>query len=214
MNAHLDALVAALLFPQLRDSEQLDPISELLRRLEVQRCETSDAFGGNVIVGELCPKGHRREQGQLVGHVDPVDIEAGVGLGIAEILGALDHHIEELAGALHLRQHVVGGAVHDSVEALDAVRREPLAHGAEDRDATADAGLECHVHTAARGSIEDLLAVESEQGLVGGHHVLPALDGAHGQALRHVVAADQLDHDGHVRIVDQAFGVGIESHTA
>jgi hypothetical protein len=98
------------------------------------------------------------------------------------------------------------------VHRLDAVRREPLAHRAQDGDPAAHARLEGHVDAARRRRLEDLLAVDREQCLVGRHDVLVPLDRSQDQAPRDVVAPDQLDHDRDRGVVDQAGGVGVEVH--
>ena len=70
-----------------------------------------------------------------MGGVDPVDVEAGVRLGIAQALG-IGQHIGEFAARLaHLRQDVIAGAVQDAVDALDAIGCQPLAQGLDDGNA-------------------------------------------------------------------------------
>ena len=74
--------------------------------------------------------------------VDAVDVEARIGLGIAELL-RLGQHLGEFAPALaHRRQDVVRGAVEDAVNPRHAVAGEALAQCLDDRDAAGDRGLE------------------------------------------------------------------------
>ncbi len=208
----VDARLDAPIVVGLGDAQQLDLAAEALGGLEVQGREPADALGGDVLEGEPRPEGHGHQQGQLVGGVDPVHVEAGVGLGVAQVLGALEHHLERLPGCLHLGEHVVGGAVHDAVQAGDLVGREPLAQGAQDGNPAAHAGLEGHVHAALAGGVEDLGAVQRQQRLVGRDHVLAALDGRQGDPAGHVVAADQLHDDLHLGVVQQPFAVRVEAH--
>jgi hypothetical protein len=84
---------------------------------------------------------------------------------------------------------------------------EALAQRAENRDAAADARLERDVDALARGGFEDLAAVHREQRLVRSDDVLACVDRSEDELLRRPVAADQLDHDLHARVGDQAGGV-------
>ena len=77
----------------------------------------------------------------------------------------------------HLGQDVVAGAVQDAEELLDAVGGQALAQGQDDGDAAAHRGLEGDLHAFGRGRGQKLVAVMGQQGLVGGDHVLAALDG-------------------------------------
>ena len=152
-------------------------------------------FGRHLLVGELGTKGHRGEQGDLVGGVDPVDVEARVGLGVPEVLRPLEHDVEVFATALHLREDVVRGAVDDAAHRLDPVGVEPFPERSQDRDAATDARLEGDVGAALLGGVEQALPVEREERLVGRDHGLARGDRPCDQSLRRVVAADQLDHE-------------------
>src|SRR5262249_9555847 len=90
----------------------------------------------------------------------------------------------------------------------DAVGGEALAQRADDRDAAADGGLVVDVDAALLGEAEELVAVHGEEELVGGDHVPAALDGARDVAPRRVLAADELDHHLHRRVVDRRLDAG------
>ena len=59
----------------------------------------------------------------------------------------------------------------------------------------------------ALGGLEDLVSVGGQQGLVGRHHVLSLPDGLENEAFRRLVASDQLDDDGDLRVVQDGLGV-------
>src|SRR3546814_6052852 len=89
---------------------------------------TDTLFPYTTLFRSLAAERQRREDRQLVRRVDAVDVEAGIGLGIAEPLRLGEHAGEVLprvraalrAGlgiARHLRQNIVAGAVEDAVDA-------------------------------------------------------------------------------------------------
>jgi hypothetical protein len=117
-----------------------------------------------------------------------------------------------LASASHLRQDEVGGAVDDPRDPLDAVRDQPLAQGLDDGDAATDGGLEGDHHVFLAGGGEDLVAMDGEECLVRGDHVLAVRDRLEGEVLRDAVAADQLDDDVDLRIAGDRPGVVGDRH--
>ena len=103
-----------------------------------------------------------------MGGVDAVDVEARVGLGVAQRL-RLGQDVAEVAAALaHRGQDVVRGAVEDAVDALEPVRGQPLPQGLDDRDAARDRRLEGERHACPLGQPRQLGAVMGQHGLVGG----------------------------------------------
>ena len=122
--------------------KQLDAIAQLLGELDVEPGDVADALG--VDAGEIDRPAEpdARQDRELVRGVDPVDVKARIGLGIAELL-RLGQHLGEFAAALaHRRQDVVRGAVQDAVDAFEPVAGEPLAQRLDDRDAAGDRGFE------------------------------------------------------------------------
>ena len=181
---------------QPRDAEQFDAIAELLGEIDVEPRDVPDAFG--VDAGEIDrpAKADARQDGELVGGVDAVDVEARIGLGITELL-RLGQHLGEFAPALaHRRQDVVRGAVEDAVDALQPVAGKPLAQCLDDRDPARDRSFERQRQAQLLGPRRKPAAVMRHQRLVGGHDMLPVgeggVDDARGNALR---TADQLDDD-------------------
>ena len=95
-------------------------IAELLGEIDVEPRDVADALG--IDAGEIDrpAEGDAGEDRQLVRGIDAVDVEARIGLGVAELL-RLGEHLGELAAALaHRRQDVVRGAVEDAVDARDS----------------------------------------------------------------------------------------------
>ncbi len=74
---------------------------------------------------------------------DPsIDIEARIGLGVAQRLRLRQHVVEIAPGLAHFAQDVVAGAVQNAVDAADLVAGEALAQRFDDRDAAGHGGLE------------------------------------------------------------------------
>ena len=194
-----------------RDAEQLDAVAQPLGVLDVGGGELADALGVRLVELHRDAEGDGREDGELVGGVDAVDVEGGVGLGVAQALRLGEHDVEGQALVAHLREDVVAGAVDDPGDPLDAVGGEALADRLDDRDAARHRRLEGHHHAPGVRGREDLVAVLGEQRLVGGDHVLAARDGRQHQLLRARLAADQLDDDVDVGLRDDRAGSATSS---
>ena len=190
MHAQLDAVRHAP-----RDAEELDAVAEAFGVLDVDRGELRDAFGVDLVELHRDAEGDGGEDGELVRGIDALDVDGGIGLRVAEALRFGEHHVERQPLVAHLRQDVVAGAVDDSGDPLDAVRAEALADRLDDGHAARDRRLEGDHHALGVRAREDLGAVLGEQRLVGGDHVLAAVDRLEHQLACVGVAADELDHD-------------------
>ena len=90
---------------------------------------------------------------------------------------------------------------------LDAVGRQAFAQRLDDGDAAGHGRLEGHHHAFFLGRREDFIAVRGQQRLVGRDHVLTVGDRLQHQVLGDAVAADELDDDVDLGIVDDQAGV-------
>ena len=134
-----------------RDAQQLDPVAELVRERDVHGRDVPDALDVDRVEAWPAAEGQRGQQRQLVRGVDAVDVEGGVGLGVAQGL-RLGQHVGELAAGLaHRGQDEIAGAVEDAEDALDPIGRQPLAQRLDDRDAAGDGGLEAELGAGALG---------------------------------------------------------------
>ncbi len=202
-----------------RDAEQLDAVAQPLGVLDVDGGELADALGVGLVELHRDAEGDRGEDGELVRGVDAVDVEGGIGLGVAQALRLGEHHVEGQPLVAHLREDVVAGAVDDPGDPLDAVGGEALADRLDDRHAAAHRRLEGDHHALRWAAREDLVAVLREQRLVGGDHVLAVGDRRQDELAGARLAADQLDDDVDVRMRDQLRGIGhqldaLEAHRA
>ena len=189
---------------QPRDAQELDPIAHLARERDVERRDVPDALGVDRSGRGRAAERQRRQQGELVGGVDAVDVEARVGLGVAQRLCLLEHALEIAPALAHGRQDIVAGAVQDAIDAPDPVAGQALAQGLDDRDAARDRGLEADRHPLRLGQAGELGAVPGEQRLVGGHHRLAGPERRPAERQRRAaLAADQLDHQIDLRVGGQ-----------
>ena len=157
------------------------------------------AFGVPMQFDKAYTEGDRAHDGRLVRRVDSLDVEGGIGLGIAQALRFGEHHVEGQPLVAHLREDVVAGAVDDPGDPLDAVGRQALADRLDDGNAARHRRLEGDHHAPGVRAREDLGAVLREQRLVGGDDVLAVVDGLQHQLARVRLAADQLHDDVDVR---------------
>ena len=136
MHPPLDAAIG-----ERGDAEQLDPVAQLLGEGDVDRRDVADALdvhGGEV---ERAAERDRRQDGELVRRIDAVDVEARIGLRVAQRLRLGKHRRELAAGFAHRGQDVVAGAVEDAEDAAAPVADQPLAQRLDDRDAAGDRRL-------------------------------------------------------------------------
>ena len=196
-----------------RQAQELYAIAELLGELDVHRGDVADAL--DMDAGEIDPDPERRtgQHGELVGGVDAVDVEAGIGLGVARRLRLGQHDVEVAAGLAHGRQDVVAGAVEDAVEPAHPVADQALAQRLDDRDAARHRRLEGEDAAPLLGQRRDLPAVHRQQRLVGGDDVLARAQRRLHQTARHAArAADQLDHDVDVGCGGQRHRILLPAH--
>ena len=156
----------------------------------------------DVVEAGAAVEGDRAEDRHLGGRVLAAHVLGGVGLGVAETLGLLEHVVVVGPGLGHLAQHVVGGAVDDAEHRLDLGRHQRLAQHLDDGHGADGAGLEAEVHAALLRRGEELGAVLRQQLLVGGHHVLAGLEGAELEVERRARPPDELHDHGDLRVLE------------
>src|SRR5260370_42123480 len=144
MHARLDRIAMVL-----GDDERLDDIMEALRVLEVDGLEAAQPLTQNLVDLDAGTKAQRHQHAQLVRCIPAVDVERGIGLGVAERLRLLEYLIERPRLVGHGGEKEVGGAVDDPDQLIDAVGGEALPERADDRYPAADGGLEVQVDAAA-----------------------------------------------------------------
>ncbi len=144
-------------------------------------------------------QGHRRVEGEagedrhLGGGVGAVDVGAGVGLGVTEVLGTGEDVLVGSAAGRHLGEDEVGGAVDDAEDLGDLGDAEALLDHPHDRDHARHCSLEAQLHAGLASEVEQLLPMLGEQLLVGRDHRALRPQGVDHVIAGGIGAADQLD---------------------
>ena len=191
--------------------QKLDAVAEIGRVLDVFAREIADAVDLNIVDLRLETESERREDARLVGRIEAVDVERGIRFGVTETLGVLENGIKGKALVLHARKNIVARSVEDTVNRLDVVAGETLAHNADDRDAASDGRAEIDVDVVLRGRIENLFAVFGEKLLVGGDDALAVIERFENERLGDTRSADRLDDDLNGLVAHDALGVRREN---
>src|SRR5713101_5708600 len=190
MHPSLDAAAVPL-----RIRHELDGIAELARVAEVDGFDALDALAVDVRRPDADLVGDGAEDRELVGGVEALDVVRRVGLRVTGHLRFFDRGLEWQSVGAHSSEHVVGGAVDDRRQTLDAVGLQVCAEGADQWNAAADRGLEVDVYVLLRRERQQLHAVVGHYDLVGGDHVLAGADRPFQERVHRLVAAGDLDDD-------------------
>src|SRR5262249_51937918 len=107
----------------------------------------------------------------------------------------------------HARQDVVGRTVDDPDHATDPLARQRLAQGPDERDASADRGLEEKINAARSCRLEQLRADIGKKFLVGGADRLARLQRRQDKTPRRLDAAYHLNDHVDGRVADHSLSV-------
>ena len=149
--------------------EQSDRVTEPTRVGEVDRADAADPLhrdlGGRCLHAE-CKAG---QDGQLRARVKAVNVGAGIGLRISQVLRFPQDVVECCAGALNLSQDVVRGAVEDSDQRVNPVSCDPFAQGGQNGNATGHGCFHPQARPLRSRLTPEFGPVLGEEFLVGGH---------------------------------------------
>ena len=183
-------------FAVFGDAEQFHPVAQVLGVGDVHRVHAANALDVDRIEVDPGAEGEAGEDGEFVRGVDAVDVEARIGLGVAQRLRVGERGGEGAPALAHVGEHVVAGAVEDSVNSRHPVGGQALAQRLDDGDGAGDGGLEAELRAVRLGAGGERGAAAGDQRLVRRHDVdAPgerAVDQFEGRA---VLAADELHRD-------------------
>ena len=205
VDAQLNALAGAL-----GNTEQLDPVTHLEGVGYVGCRELGDAFHMVGLELDWNTKSHRGQDGGLVRGIKTFDIKTRIGFGVTQGLRLRQHGFKAQAFIAHLAQNEIRSAVDDASHPLNAVAGESLAQSLDDGNAHRHRAFKRHHDAVLLRGRKHLIAVFGEQGFVGRHHVLAVGDRAHDQLFGQRCAADDLDHNFHVGVVDHLKRIGCQ----
>ena len=190
-----------------RQRQQLDAIPQLTGIGNIEPGEAGNPLGVDVLIGYPGAKSQRGEQGQLLRRINTLDVKRRIGFGVTQFLRCFEDVSEVEALIAHVAEDVIRRAVDDARNREELIRHQAFFDAANDRNAAPHAGFKTNITLQGAGGMKDLLPMLRQQGFIGGHHMLPLVQG--GQEVRacRFVAADQLDHDSNVRVADDLKGV-------
>ena len=195
-----EALLRRLIDDPSCDAEQFDVVAQRIGVGDVVQTHIADAFDENALHMRRDPVGERGQDGELVGGVDAVHIEARIGLRITERLRFGEDGGEIPFGFLDLIQNVIAGAVQNPHHPLDAIARKPFAEGFEDGNPPGHRRFKGERQVGAFGLYRKLPAVTGDQRLVGGDEMLAVCECRFRERFGGAFcAADQLHHHIHIR---------------
>jgi len=189
------------------DGKQLDAIAELRAILDIEGGDGRYPLDKDVVEVHPDPEGQGGQDGELMGGISPLHVEGGVGLGIAQALGILEHLAKPFLFLGHPGQDVVGGPVQDREDRDDPVGHQPFSEGADDGDAPAHACLKADPYPVCLGSVKDLSPVEGQEGLVGRYHVFARFHRLQNKGARRLNAAYEFHADGDLGVREHCLGI-------
>ena len=156
--------------------------------------DIADAEGGDGFLRQHPTEGNVGGDGQLAADVVAVDVGAGVGLGVAQGLGLLQHGGEVHVAAVHGVHDIVAGAVHDAAQGLDLIQAGHTLQIHQPGDAAAHRRRAAQGHALFRRQGGELPVIGGDEGLVGSDHVLARFQGGLDVLVGRVETAHHLHH--------------------
>ena len=201
----------------LADRQQLDGAAQRARGDEVGRGDLGDALAINVVGGHPGVEGDGGQDRGFGRGVVAFDVGGGIGLGVAERAGVGQGAVVVGAGAVHLGQDVVGGAVDDAGHPQHRVAGQRLGQRADHRDGAGDCRLEIQVDMRVFGGLRQFSGGGGQQRLVRRDDGLAVLERGQDRLARRLDRAHHFDDDVDVFARDEFFdvvGEQIDRHTA
>ncbi len=176
------------------DAEKFDAIAEVGGGFDVGGRDQFNAFDGDGVGIDRRAESERRQNGKLMRRVVAADIEAGIGLRIAEALRFFEAFGKGEALGLHPAQDIIAGAVENSIDALDRVAGQSLAQRFDDRDSAGDRGFKTERDAFFFGALGERHAMLGEHRLIGGDDGFAGIERGFDRGARgRFGAADQFD---------------------
>ncbi len=152
--------------------QQFDDETELPRVRHISGGNGTDALDVDIFQPDAAVKRERRENDQLAGRVEAVDVARRVGFCVPQPPGFAQDVVELPVRLGHLREDEVTRAVHNSFNGRNLIRGQAFLERADEWDGAADGRFVQDGYVVLRGGAVDFIPVERHQVLVGGHHVL------------------------------------------
>ena len=173
-------------------TDKLDAVAKFARKANIHARKAANTAHRKGRIGIVHPVGQTDEQNELVSGIVTVNVQRGVGLGIAQLLGLLERNVKIHGVAGHLGQNIVAGAVKNAHERFNTVAREAFLERFHNGDGPGHAGFVTQNTLFAVGLLKQGQAFFSQQGFVGGNDVLALVEGAVDDGAGVVDTADKL----------------------
>ena len=160
-----------------RNAERLDAVAEFIGIGEVHGADLADALGVHLFELQRDAEGDGRQDGELVGRVNAINVDGRIGFGVTQALCFGQHGLEIRATLVHLGEDVIASAIDDASHSLNAIAGQAFTNGLDDGNAARYRSLERHHDALALSGVKDLVAMQRDQRLVGGDHMLTLVDG-------------------------------------
>ena len=180
-----------------------------MRRIgEIHGRNIADAGNGDAVELRCLAEGDGRQDSQLVGGVDAIDIKRRLGLGIAKRLRVRKDLVKRLAGLFHAGQDVVAGAIEDARHARHTVACQPFAKRLNRRDSAGNGGLIHQRDIILLGEAGQPCAMMRQHRLVGCDDMLSCFQRPCHKIQRDALfPANHLDHDVNIVTIRDDGGV-------
>ena len=170
VHTHIDARIGTVGVGQ-----KLHGVAHFVGHSQIDRRDAANALCIYLAHGYARVEGDGRKDGDLRSGIETIDVSRRIGLGVTLGLSFPQHVFVAHAVFIHAREHVVGGAVHDAHDGIDAIGDKGMLQRHNDGDSAANAGLERDLHVLFGSQAHDLFAIGSHKRLVGGNHALAVL---------------------------------------
>ena len=191
-----DSVRAELGFGNLADGAV-----EVVRVDEVDGIDGGDGAAGDRFDIDAGAERDAGEDDQLGAGVVAVDVFAGIGFGVAELLRVVENVGEGCAG-FHAAENVVAGAVENGFDAGDAIAGKSLLQAGNDGNASGDGCSIEKVRAFGAGEAIELDAVFGDELFVAGDGGFAGFESAAHPGACGFEAAHQLDDDVDVGVED------------
>ena len=157
-------------------------------------CHGANAKGGNTLLIQYGVKGNIGGDGQLAADVIAVDVGAGVGFGITQLLRLFQNGRKADGGGVHGIHNEIGGAVHNTAHFGNRIQTLAAFQIGQPGDTAAHGGRTAQSHAVFPGQGRQVRIVSGNQRLVGGDHMLFRLQRGTDILVRRMQTAHDLHH--------------------
>ncbi|MPM49429.1 hypothetical protein SDC9_96159 [bioreactor metagenome] len=194
VHAQLHRVIAAA----AGDGQQLDGVAQLGGGGDVCALQIADALDMHGVEIHRHVERVGGQQTELVGGVDAVHVERGIGLGIAAPLRLGQRGVEAQACIAHAGEDVIAGAVQNAGDRVDAVGGQCLAQRFDDGNAARHCGFVGELAAMCLCGGGQFFPMQRQKRLVGGDHVLACGERGPHPVARGAGAACHFDQHVHI----------------